>query len=79
MSNTGNNIGYLLNKYDFEDIKDLTNAKNEIKCKRVHPISKEEEWKPKILEELALMKLGLLECQFDEGEIDDLLEDIATT
>ena len=37
------------------------------------------EWKPKILEELALMKLGLLECQLVEEEIDNLLEDIAST
>ena len=77
MSNTGNNIGYLLNKYEFEDIKDLTNAKNEIKCKRVHPLSKEEEWKPKILEELSLMKLGFLECQFEDGGINNILKDIA--
>ena len=71
-------IYFCVRKYDINSVKDLTNAKIEIKHKRVYPISNDEEWKPKILEELALMKLGLLECQLDEEEIDNILEDIAS-
>ena len=78
MSITGLNIDYLLEAYEIESIQDLLNAKYDIRNKRIYPISKDEEWKPKIIEELALMKLGLLECQLDTHEIDFMLESIST-
>ena len=77
MSITGLNIDYLLEAYEIESIQDLLNAKYDIKNKRIYPIPKDEEWKPKIIEELALMKLGLLECQLDTHEIEFMLESIA--
>ena len=79
MSITGLNIDHLTETYEIECFEDLLLAKYDIKNTRVHPILKEEEWKPKIIEELALMKLGLLECQLEMHEIDFMLDTIATS
>ena len=47
--------------------------------RRVYELTEEEVWKPKIIEELSLMKLGLLESHLYEDEIEVLLEDICST
>ena len=78
-SNTGHNIDFLSQKYDVLCTNDLYENQNRIKYKRVYELPQEEDWKPKILEELALMKLGLLESHLAEDEIDFLLEEIGTT
>ena len=39
----------------------LLNSVNDIKCGRVNPLMDNEEWKPQLLEELSIAKLGFLE------------------
>ena len=53
-------------------------SKNLIKVTRVYDLPKEEEWKPKIIEELCLMKMNLLESAIEEDEIDFLLDEISS-
>ena len=79
MSNTGNNIDFLLKKYDLVCVQNLFEKQNGIKFTRVYELKEEEHWKPIIIEELALMKLGLLESHLYEDELDFLLEEISTT
>ena len=78
-SNTGRNVDFLKKKYDFCDIQELFQKKHDIKHTRVYELTEEEFWKPKIIEELSLMKLGLLESHLNEDEIEVLLEDICST
>ena len=79
ISNTGRNIEFLMKKYEFSDIHELFRNKHEIKHTRVYQLTEDELWKPKFIEELSLMKLGLLESHLDEDENEFLLEDICTT
>ena len=77
---TGQNIAYLLNKYDIEDLESLFNSVNDIKVGRVNPLMENEEWKPQLLEELSLAKLGFLDIVGIEPEqIETLIEVIATS
>ena len=68
-----------MKKYEFSDIHELFRNKHEIKHTRVYQLTEDELWKPKIIEELSLIKLGLLESHLDEDEVEFLLEDICTT
>ena len=77
MSNTGQNVDFLMKKYQFSEIQELFMNKSMIKYMRVYELQKEELWKTKIIEELCLMKLGLLEASLNEHEIDFLLEEIS--
>ena len=43
----------------------------------VYELQKEELWKPRIIEELCLIKLGLLEASLVEHKIDFMLEEIS--
>ena len=76
-SNTSQNIQFLLEKYDCQDLPELILNQNLVKHTRVYELQQDEDWKPKIIEELCLMKLGLLESPIDEHEIDFLLEEIS--
>ena len=78
LSNTGNNIDFLLHKYELTDIENLFLKQNEIKFKRVYELPEEENWKPTIIEELSLFKLGLLETHLEEDEVEFFLEEIST-
>ena len=76
---TGQNLYYLMQKYNKNDIEDLIQSKYAIKKTRIHELLEDEEWKPNMLEELSLAKKGLIELDLAEDEIDDLIEAIATT
>ena len=78
MTNTGQNICFLMHKYDYDTIVDLIDMKHKITHTRVYELHENEIWKTKIIEELSLMKLGLLEEALDEDEIEFLLENLCT-
>ena len=51
-----------------------------VKVRRVNPMMDDESWKPQVLEELSLAKLGFHELNGIElEEIDFLIEEIATS
>ena len=76
---TGQNIAYLLNHYNLEDIESLLNSKKEISDTRVNALFDDESWKPPLIEELSLARLGFIELDLDSDYIDMLIEDISTT
>ena len=76
---TGQNIAYLLNHYNIEDIESLLNSKKEISDTRVNALEDDECWKPPLIEELSLARLGFIELDLDKDYIDMLIEDISTT
>ena len=52
--------------------------KSEIKKTRVYPLSMEESWKINIIEEISLLRLNLLEVDFDLDNIEEILEHLCT-
>ena len=75
---TGQNTKFLLQKYMKQDMKSLTLDKNNIKKARVYPIKKEESWKVELAREICLIKKDHLELNFDDKDIDDILEFVCT-
>ena len=75
---TGQNVAYLLSKYKKTSLKELTLEKYLIRKIRVYPLQMEESWKINLIEEISLMKLSLLEVEFDMDNIEEILEHICT-
>ena len=78
-TNTGQNINLLMRKYNCETIDELMNMKHKIKQTRVYELPETEIWKTKLIEELCLMKLGLVEETLNEDEMKFLLEDLCAS
>ena len=76
-SNTGQNIQYLLNEYKILTLEDLLSKKHEIKKERVYPLEKDEQWKPSVILELSLARLGLMETGLEDKVAEALLEEIS--
>ena len=79
LTNTGQNISFLMQKYNCESRVELENMKYKIKNSRVYDLPDNEKWKINIIEELSLMKLGLVEETLNEDEIKFLMEDLCTS
>jgi hypothetical protein len=75
---TGQNLAYLLLKYGKSSVKELTMDKQSIKTARVYPLQNDEVWKTNLIEEITLMKIGLLDIDFDLDSMTDILENICT-
>ena len=75
---TGQNVNYLLKKYNKSDIQSLLMDKNKIKKSRVYSLPVEDSWKINIIEELSLVKKSHLELDFDEKNLEEILEYICT-
>ena len=50
-----------------------------LKGRRVHPLPADEVWKVKLIEEISLSKINLLEIDFEEELLDHILLDICTS
>ena len=70
-SQTGQNISYLLSKYGKLSVKDLILEKSTVKNTDVYPLHRDEYWKITIIEEISLVRLDLLEVNFDQDNLDD--------
>ena len=77
-SQTGQNINYLLQKYSNQTLTELVNDRNIVKKTIVTPISENESWKLKIIEEVSLVRKGQLEADFDDLMLDEILDYICT-
>ena len=76
LTNTGNNLNYLMNIYDVVSVEELFSEKHNIKEKRVYKLEQSEEWKPKMIRELTLVKRGLLDNRLEAKVNKALLRDI---
>ena len=77
-SQTGQNIYFLLQKHSKLTLAELIVDRNTIKTSIVAPISENEKWKLRIIEEVSLIKKGQLEAAFDEEMLEEILEHICT-
>ena len=78
-SQTGQNIRYLMDKNKKVTLKDLVAERQTLKKSRVYNITDEELWKIPVMEELALVKRGILELDvLDDDQVDTLLGLICT-
>ena len=68
-----------MQKYNCESRVELENMKYKIKHTRVYDLPDNEKWKTNMIEELSLMKLGLVEETLNEDEIKFLMEDLCTS
>ena len=75
---TGQNIRYLLDKHKKKNLADLVVEKQTLKRKKVHNLPKEETWKINLVQELTYVKKDLLEVQFDDKYLEDILMHICT-
>ena len=75
-SNTGKNCQYLMNTYDIASVNGLFDEKLRIKANRVNKLNEGEEWKPKMIKELTLVKRGLLDNGLDSEVNKAFLKDI---
>ena len=78
-ANTGQNIAYLMELHDQENLEHLISNKHVIKKKRVNPLEEGEEWKIKLIEELSMIKLGFLSIDMEEKDINRMLKDLTTS
>ena len=76
---TGRNMNFLLVKHGKASQDELFRDKYEIKKSRVYNISAEENWKTMMMKEISLAKKNHLEIQFDNDELDEILEYICTS
>ena len=76
-SNTGQNISYLMRCHELVNLEQLIKSKFDIKNKRIHPLEEGEVWKIALIEELSMIKLGFLEIEMDEKDINKMLQDLS--
>ena len=69
---------FLKNTYEMEEIADVFENKYLIKKTRVNPLLENEGWKPKIIEELSLIKRGFLTTEMEIETLEEILESVAT-
>ena len=75
-SNTGRNLSYLMKYYKVHTVNELFHEKHNIKIKRVHNLEPSEEWKPKMIKELTLVKRGLLNNGLEKEVNREILRDL---
>ena len=74
---TGQNLAYLFQKYDKWSLSDLIMEKSKIKKARVYELHTEESWKISLIEEISLLKLNLLEIDFSNDDLEDILNHVS--
>ena len=75
-SQTGQNLDHLQLKYNKKSIGDL--LRFSLRDRQVYPLEAEELWKVRMIEEVSLIKKDLLEIDFEEQFLDDILQDLCT-
>ena len=76
---TGQNLQYLLQKYNKLTYHALVADKISIKKSRVYSLPDDESWKINLIEEISLIKKEHLEIDFDLENLDKVLEYICTS
>ena len=67
-----------MTKHKVDSLVDLVTEKDSLKKQRVYPLPEEESWKITLMKEIALAKMGQLDLEFDENNLDKILEAICT-
>ena len=75
----GQNIEYLCKKFIKRNLQFLIDDKDSIKFSKVYPIRPDNSWKVNLIEEISLVKKELLEVDFEEDELEIILDYICTS
>ena len=67
----------LMNNYEIEEVSDVFANKYLIKKTRVNPLLENEGWKPRLIEELSLIKRGFLTTEMEIEVLEEILESVA--
>ena len=68
----------MLDKNKMDSLVNLVAEKNTFKKLRVYSLPEEEMWKVLIVKEIALNKKGQLDIEFDEKNLEEILESVCT-
>ena len=74
-SQTGNNIQYLLDKCNMEN---LVKEMSRLGKKRINPLTENETWKAKLIEEIAQILKGQVNIEFDNTNLEEILTFVCT-
>ena len=78
-SKTGQNIKYMQDKHKMDSMAKLVAKKNNLKKLRVYSLPEEENWKVSLMKEVALVRKGQLELDFEDKNLEEILEAICTS
>ena len=78
-SKTGQNIKYMLDKHKMDSMAKLVAEKNNLKKLRVYTLPEEEQWKVPLMKEVALVRKGQLELDFEDKNLEEILEAVCTS
>ena len=73
---TGNNISYLLEKHSVEHVRNRSGSKLMIQNQQRSPLNKDELWKIRIIQDVAPSKKNIIELEFDENDLEAILENV---
>ena len=73
---TGQNLFYLKKKFECNNLSLLWASKLRIRNSRVYPLSDEEKWKIELLKELGRAKKHLVDIDFDEDQLNFILDHV---
>ena len=62
-----------MNTHKKFSMSDLIGKKQVLRKKRIYTLPEAEEWKVKLIMEIALIKKEHLEVEFDEQDLDDII------
>ena len=75
---TGQNVNFLLHRHNKPNLQAMAQEKNLLKRLRISPLPKEELWKVQLIEEISLVKNDQIELEFDDKDLEDILEFVCT-
>ena len=71
---TGQNLRFLTEKFNLQDVGQLIDLKTKLKTMKVYPLLDQEKWKITLIEEVALLRKNLLDLDFDQDQLDSILD-----
>ena len=76
---TGQNVNFLLQKHNKSSLVTLMSDRNSVKKMRIYPLPMEEVWKISLLEDVSLARKELIDINFDEKDLEEILNFICTS
>ena len=76
---TGQNVNFLLKKHNKHSMETLMLERNMLKKMRVYPLPKEETWKISLLEDISLARKQLIDLDFDDKDLEKILDFICSS
>ena len=75
---TGQNLHFLMQKFNKVNIDQLILDKQKLKNLWVNSLPEEENWKVNLIEEISLLKKNQLDIEFDPEQLETILDYVCT-